>query len=213
MDASLITALAAVVGVIVTVWRQLAQQAADRRLRLDDKFTSIVAELGGQSTAIQASAAVSITNFLKPRYRDFHEQVLMVLLVNLKLDRTDVVNSVLIKGFEKAIRMRLRSAGGSGAQSRQGLSYRGYYRAASSLFVTAFRKAMRIPAKPARDRDAQSGVDLSHCNLYRADLSGLGLSNADLGFTRLQGANLTGADLSRAQGWRANLRGLDMIRA
>ncbi|GAG71227.1 unnamed protein product, partial [marine sediment metagenome] len=113
---TLITALVAITGVIVTIWRQIAQQEADRRQReneslrrLDEKFTSIVANLCSKNEAIQVSAAVSIISFLRPEYEAFHDQVFMVLNANLKLQHSKSLNKLLIKGFEKAIRIQLQS--------------------------------------------------------------------------------------------------------
>lgn len=190
--ATFLTALVAVIGIIITIWKQInersRQQELDRRQRgmdrkqreddslrrLDEKFTSIISNLGSESISIQASAAVSIITFLKPEYRVFHDQVFMILLANLKIPHSDSVNKLLIAGFEKAIRIRLQSA---------------------------------------QEKYEEFVLDLSGSNLFRVDLSGLNLSQADLGFAKLQGANLSNTNLSRVRGGEANLENARLSRA
>ena len=186
------TALIALVGIFVTIWKQIIersrQQQLDRRQReldrqqredeslrrLDEKFASVVADLGSERPPTQASAAVSIMSFLRPEYKVFHHQVFLILLANLKIEHDDAINKLLIGGFEKAIRIRLQSA---------------------------------------EERDELFVIDLSRCFLNRVDLSNLELKNADIGFAELRGANLTGVDLYRVRGMSANLEKARLSRA
>lgn len=187
--ATFITTLVAIVGIIVTIWKQIGQQEADRRQRendslrrLDEKFTSIVTNLGSESPAIQASAAVSIISFLKPEYKAFHDQVFMVLLANLKLQYSDALNKVLIEGFEKAIRIRLQSIQEKDEQFELDLS-------GSNLH-----------------RVDLSGLDLSQTDLGFAKLQGANLTNANLRRVRGWRVNLENARLSRANLEEARFR-------
>lgn len=186
--ATLITALVAVIGVIVTVWKQLSQQEADRRRRFDEKFTSIVANLGAESPTIKASAAVSIVSFLKPEYEVFHDQVFMVLLANLKLEHSDVLNKLLVNGFEKAIRIVLQSAKDKDAQFELDLSRCNLYRV------------------------DLSGLDLTQADLGFAKLQGANLTDAILRRVRgweahLENARVSRANLEEARFQRACFRG------
>jgi uncharacterized protein YjbI with pentapeptide repeats len=180
--ATLITALVAVVGVIVTVWKQLAQQEADRRRQLDERFTSIVANLGSNSPAIQASAAVSIISFLKPEYKAFHGQVFMVLLANLKLEHDDVINRLLITGFQKVIRIQSQSA-----------------KDKDTLFELDLSRSNLCHAD-------LSGLDLRQADLGFAKLQGANLANTNLRRVRGWESNMERARLSRADLEEARLR-------
>ena len=102
-------AITALIGIFVTIWKQLAetnrlkelddaqrqrdseQRQLDREQRerenerlIDQKFTSIIADLSAESEAIQASAAVLIITYLKPEYEILHDRIFAVLLANLK---------------------------------------------------------------------------------------------------------------------------------
>ena len=218
MDPALIAALAAVVGVIVTVWRQLAQQAADRRNRLDDKFISIVGNLGDKSTAVQASAVVSIINFLKPQYRDFHDQVFMVLLVNLKLKRPNIINNILVNGFEKAAQMRLKPGRDSNTQSELDLSRCNLYHIDLSgldlsnvdLAYTKMQNSNLTGAILFRVQGIELNLEkarLSRANMEEARLNKACLRDAQLHDARLVSATLKGADLTRTEFYKAKLQG------
>ena len=218
MDPALIAALAAVVGVIVTVWRQLAQQAADRRNRLDDKFTSIVGNLGDKSTAVQASAVVSIINFLKPQYRDFHDQVFMVLLVNLKLRRPNIINNILVNGFEKAAQIRLKPGQDISTRPELDLSRCNLYHinlsgldlSNADLAYTKMQNANLTGAILFRVRGIESNLEnarLSRANMEEARLNKTCLRNAQLHDARLVSVTLKEADLTGAEFYRAKLQG------
>jgi uncharacterized protein YjbI with pentapeptide repeats len=180
-----LTALAAIIGVVLTFLKQIAERSRQQELdrlqreteslrRMDEKFTAIIMNLGSESPAIQASAAVSLVSFLKPEYRVFHSQVFMILLANLKIQHLAPINKLLIEVFEKAVRLQVQSA---------------------------------------QDAGEQLQLDLSRTFLNRVDLSGLNLSQADIGFAQLQGANLREADLSRVRAMKAHLEKARLSRA
>jgi hypothetical protein len=119
-----IAAIVALLGVFATIWKQFSeskrQRNLDRRQReldrdqreienqrtIDQKFTSIVANLGSENEAIQASATVSIITFLKPEYKILHDQVFAILHANLKIQHSDAVNQLIVDAFEKALRRK-----------------------------------------------------------------------------------------------------------
>jgi uncharacterized protein YjbI with pentapeptide repeats len=178
--ATIVTTLVAVIGVFVTIWRQINERELDRKQRedeslrrLDEKFTSIVSNLGSESSSIQASAAVSILTFLKPEYKVFHDQVFMILLANLKIQHDHAVNKLLIEGFEKAIRIQLQSL-----------------REKEEFELDLSRSFLH--------RVDLSGLDLSQADLGFAQLRGANLTDANLHRVRGMEANLEKARLSRA---------------
>jgi len=193
--ATIITTLVAVIGVFVTIWRQMNERQRDReqreddsRRRLDERFTSIVSNLGSESVAIQASAAVSIITFLKPEYKVLHNQVFMVLLANLKIQHSDAVNKLLVGAFEKAIRIQLQDLREQGEQLELDLS------------------------RAHLDRIDLSNTDLTGADLGFTELRHANLTDAVLFRTRgfgaqLEKARLSTANLNEARFREANFRG------
>jgi len=193
--ATIITTFVAVIGVFVTIWRQINERARDReqreddsRRRLDERFTSIVGNLGSESEAIQASATVSIMTFLKPEYEVFHSQVFMVLLANLKIQHSEAVNKLLVGAFEKAIRIQLQALRDQGEQLELDLS------------------------RAHLDRIDLSNTDLTGADLGFTELRHANLTNAVLFRTRgfgaqLEKARLSTANLNEARFREANFRG------
>jgi uncharacterized protein YjbI with pentapeptide repeats len=120
--AGVFTAGAAVLGVLFTFRGQRKEQARQAKLdrqqrkndreqrevesrrRLDERFSSNVADLGSKEEAVQAAAAVSLLTFLRPENADFHRQVRLVTLANLKVPHTAVVTKLLVRVFEAAVR-------------------------------------------------------------------------------------------------------------
>jgi uncharacterized protein YjbI with pentapeptide repeats len=179
----LITALLAVVGLFVTIWKQINQRNLDRQQRedesmrrLDERFASIVKDLCSENRAIQASAAVSILTFLKNEYKVFHDQVFMILLANLKVQHHDSIQKLLVKGFEKALQLQLE-------------------------YDTGNKKNKEID------------LDLSRAQLNHIDLSKVNLIGIDVAFSELRNSNFTESNLKRARGIKANLKGARLSRA
>lgn len=193
--ATLLTAIVAVVGVFVTIWKQIIenrtqreselrererereQREAESRREWDAKFNSIVENLGSESEAVRISAALSLLTYLKPEYEDYHDRVFTILLVNLKISHRQKFPE-----FHKSL-------------------------------VESFERAVRVKIETARQKDEEFRLDLSSTDLYRINLSGLDLSNADLGFADLTLANLINTNLWRARGIEANLERAKLSRA
>jgi uncharacterized protein YjbI with pentapeptide repeats len=207
--ATLITALVAVIGVIITVWKQLAQQETDKRRQLDERFTSIITSLGSNSQAIQAGAAVSIITFLKPEYKIFHDQVFMVLLANLKLKNDIILNRLLVTGFQKAIRIKNDLEKDKSNSDDFDLSYCNLYRIDLS--------GMNLSNADIGFAKLQ-GANLTNTNLRRiqgweSNLERARLSNADMEEARLRKAHLKGVLFHNARLVSADLRETDLTKA
>jgi uncharacterized protein YjbI with pentapeptide repeats len=185
--APFITALAAGLGVLATLWKQMSEQARLRRTeieqrrvedlrRFDEGFTRVIANLGAESTALRASAAVSLPTFLRPEYHDMHDQVLAVAIANAKqgVSQPEPVQRLLVRAIEQALRAR---------------------------------------TAPIPDTERGHLLDLSRTFLDRADFSGLDLAGVDVAFASLRNANLTGSNLSRLRGIEVALDGSRLSRA
>jgi uncharacterized protein YjbI with pentapeptide repeats len=189
-----LTALGALLAVIVTAWKviaenkrqkdldrkqrikELREREAENKRRADQKFTSIIEGLGSGNEAIQASACVSIATFLKPEYKSLHEQVFDILLANLRIQHGKVVSRLLVGAFEKALRIKLK-----GSKEKK-------------------------EKKVEEGDERKYGLDLSRSDLVQVNLSNLDLSNADLGYTQLCLAELKKTILYRVRGYKANLK-------
>jgi uncharacterized protein YjbI with pentapeptide repeats len=190
--APFVTALVAVVGVVLPIWtlsrernrqleldrqqreRELEQQRIESQRRFDEQFAKAVENLGSDNEAVQTGAAVSLASFLRPEYGIFHEQVFRLLCANLRLQQAEGPGRLLLEGFEQAIRLHLEAAAARGERPT---------------------------------------VDLARCVLERVDLSDLQLGGVDIAFANLRDANLTGANLERARGIDADLEGARLSRA
>jgi uncharacterized protein YjbI with pentapeptide repeats len=183
--APFLTAIVALLGVFITLWRHLSEQRRQRDLdrknletdrirRFNEKFNAVVENLGSESQAIQASAAVSIQTFLKPEYSEFHDQVFLILLANLKVQHNEVIQQLLTAGFEKAIRVK-------------------------SDVIAAQNEQID-------EKDEKIVLDLSGCALDGANLMKINLGWANLRKASLQHANLKDACLIRVKGEGAKLQ-------
>ncbi len=119
--ATLLTAIVAVAGVFITIWKQFLERQRDReqretesKRRFDEEFSSIIANIGSENTSLQVSATISLMTFLRDEYVAFHEQVYLVLLANLKVKHKLQINRLLIQAFEKAFRLKVASLAGKG---------------------------------------------------------------------------------------------------
>jgi uncharacterized protein YjbI with pentapeptide repeats len=246
---TLATVLVAIVGLIATLWRQVSESSRERTLdrlqrerdreqkeldrqqreddgrrRLEEKFTAIVSNLGSDSTSIQASAAVSIMTFLKPEHKDFHTQVFLILLANLKVQHSRTsATTTQPQGLLQALFATFahERGGREGGESGKSSGQMGPGKSKTSepnetltnLLIAAFQKAIRTQRPPAADKAEQLPVDLSRSCLNRADLSNLNLRNVDLAFSELRSANLTDSDLFRVRGFEVHLEKARLSRA
>ena len=168
------TSIVALFGVLITLSKHLSEQSrqrsldrdhleADRIQRFNEKFTTVIENLGSQSVSIQASAAVSILTFLRPEYAEFHEQVFLLLVANLKVGHNDVIQGLLTKGFEKAVRLQADKIAS---------------------------KNNKIKEKDDKIVLDLSGCTLVYANLSKIDLGWADLRNSSLKYANIRDANL-----------------------
>lgn len=188
-----VTALVAVIGIFLTLWKQISETASQRSersrqheldreqrerelmRRFDEQFNEIVARLSSADPATRAAAAPQLATFLRPEYSQFHEQTFNLLLAALRFPRHDVSDSILSRTFEAALRQQLP----------------------------------RI-----RTRTTHASLDLSHCYVADIDLSRLDLSRGDVAAADLHNSDLTESTLIRLAGdHETNLEGAILRRA
>jgi uncharacterized protein YjbI with pentapeptide repeats len=108
--APLVTALIALLGVVLTVWKLLVQRSteikqrdSEAKRRVEDQFAANLAQLGADGTAEKAGAAASIVTYLAPSYKSFHHQVRVAVLTNLKLPQEEPVRKLLARVYVEAM--------------------------------------------------------------------------------------------------------------
>jgi hypothetical protein len=179
--ATFITAIIALMGVFITVWKHISesnrQREADRRQleidqvrRFDEKFNQIVEGLGSPNQATQAGAAISILTYLRPEYSAFHEQVFLILIATLKHTHDETTNSLLVRAFEDSIRGKA--------------------------------KEIEKQNNNIDEKEGKISLDISHSSLTMVHLPGINLSWANVQESKLEYANFRGGCLQRlrAQG-------------
>lgn len=218
--ATIITIVVALVGAFATIWKQIAEQRQEReqretesRRRMDDKFTSIVKDLGSENPSLQVSAAVSLMTFLREEYAAFHEQVYLVLLANLKVKHEVQLNRLLIQAFTQALRLRI---------ARQPLTETEPLDLTNTNLYRVDLEGFELPYTDIAFADMQL-ANLREANLFRvkgyqANLSKASLTRANLGEARLAEANLSGchfheSNLVSTTMKKANLNGAEFYEA
>jgi uncharacterized protein YjbI with pentapeptide repeats len=216
--------------------RQLDREQRERENQrlIDQKFTSIIADLSAESEAIQASAAVLIITYLKPEYEILHDRIFAVLLANLKITHSDAVNRLISEAFEKALRIKLSKDDKFELNiSRtklirldlEGLDFSGIEVDIAFADLTDANlkdtklngllgievilnkaKLSRAELKKARLNKAQcEGAHFHNSVLISATLKGAILKKAEFMQAQLQAAHFEGADLTGAKFENANI--------
>jgi uncharacterized protein YjbI with pentapeptide repeats len=238
--AGLVAGVAALIGVFVTYRSQKRDESRQRKLdreqrererlqrddegrrRLDERFSAVLSDLGAESEAIQAAAAVSLLTFLRPGREDYHHQVRLVTLANLKVEHSEAVVKLLIRVLEAAMRTpepldaverdlshsSLRRIDLSGVDL--GGADLGFAKLQGADFTDAIlmrARGYRVQLQGARLcgpeadlREVRFGgkADLSDANLRNANLRAAHLEDAILGRARFQQSRLQSAHLERA---------------
>ena len=227
--AAIATAFVAVIGVFITIFKVLNERRADRKQRQEDstrrqeeKFTSIVANLGSDSPSVRASAAVSITTFLK--YKEFCDQVFMIIWANLKTEQNLAVNKLLIRSFEQAVRRRLKSAKENGETcildlsrtTLQRIDLSGLDLSDADLGYTNLENANCTDAILYRAKGWEAkcnGCRFSNANLSEARFKNAHFKMANFQDAKLMSARMEKTDLRKAKFNRAKLQSAHLNKA
>jgi uncharacterized protein YjbI with pentapeptide repeats len=221
---------AALAGVLVTIWRHNYEQANQRekdrnlretesRRRIDERFSTVLANLGAESEATQAAAAVSLLSFLQGDDTEFHRQVRLVTLANLKVAHSDVITNLLVRVFQQALRTRapfepveidfshahLRRADFSrldlsGADFRAADLSRANFEGARLRRVEGYQVNLQDAGLCETDLDAARFPEAhaAGARFYKANLHAVHFEDADLRNARFQQAKLPSAHFDRA---------------
>ena len=231
--ATLLTAIVAIAGVFATIWKQFSERQRDReqreiesRRRIDEKFSSIIADIGSDNSSLQVSATVSLMTFLRDEYEEFHEQVYLILLANLKLKHNLQVNRLLIQAFEKAIRLKVESLHKEDGSQGLDLTHTSLYRIdLSGMDLSNFDFAFaelelanletanlfRVKGYETNFRKAQfTDAILSEARLSKANLENAHLHRTNLVASNLKETNLRGAQFFQAKLQSAHLENSDL---
>lgn len=177
------------------------QREADSLRRFDETFAQTLARLGSESVAERVSGAASLLAVLKPRYQELVDDVLAVIVANLKLDQPDVVADLLRTAFERAMRLYTCD--------------REQTPPAPTLDL-ARTKLTRVDLEGIDLNGIVLDVafaDLSRANLTGLQLAGLRGYDVDLREARLSRSNLQEARLNAAKADRAQFHAARLVSA
>jgi uncharacterized protein YjbI with pentapeptide repeats len=218
------TVSVALIGTFITIWKQLVERQKDReqrkaesKRRLDEKFSAIVKDLGSENKSLKVSAIVSMMTFLRDEYSEYHEQVYLILLSNLKIKQDKECNRMLVQVFEKAVRMYRRQVEKFGEENHLDikdtclysidlagldLSYIDF--AWADLRYANFRNSDLYRAQGRNailDNASFTGARIREARLMDAQLQ-----NAHFHDTKLHSSNLKRTNFKNAQFFRAELQ-------
>jgi uncharacterized protein YjbI with pentapeptide repeats len=228
-------------GLVVTLWKNveerkqqrlenqreheaiLRQQRHETMQRFDEQFASIVTNLGSEKPATQASSALSLLAFMKPEYAEYSNQILLVLLANLRVDHPPEVNKMLVWVFERVVRQQFSSGRDedrelalrlSGARldriDLSGLDLTGVDLGFASLRGANLRDTILFRARGIEvvlDKARLSNANLREARLRGAHAEEAHFHDADLVSARLEEATLVKAEFQRAKLQEAHLDG------
>lgn len=192
---------------------EIDQRKVDSERRLDERFDEILVQLGSDSDAVQAGAAVSLLSFLRPERERFHQQVRLVTLANLKVIHAPAVIQLLIRIYEQARRPdetlqgveldfsgAILSGADLGGLDLTGAKLDNAKLDGANLTATTLVKAHGFDV-------CLDGARIgSSANLAQAELRGASCVGTIFHSTRLDSAKLHGANLTNAEFQGAKLQ-------
>lgn len=114
------TAILGGIAITATIWKQLAERSDQLREDREERdrenqrqalesLKRTVENLASEKLALRASAAATLTTFLRPEYSAYHDEVLLVALAKAKRGMEDDrnVRRLVTRALEVALRARL----------------------------------------------------------------------------------------------------------
>jgi len=210
--ATFITTLVALFGIYFTAQKQIADNRANQEQKdinkqheIDESFRLITSNFGSDKAEVKAGAIVSILTFLDRKYERLHEQVYMIILVNLKIDSHPLsVKRLLVKGFEQALRVHLSSI--KERDKRLKLDLSNTYLCNTDLSDLELNLAVLDEAN--LENANLTNTKMEKAKLYRIQGKGIKLERTD--FTR---ACLKEAKLDKAKIVKTTFAEADMVSA
>ena len=202
--------------------RERIQRDTESRRHLEERFSSLLTDLGSDRGAVQAGAAVSLLSFLRSAQGEFREQVRLVALANLKVAHPEPVRKILLGVFEQAIRLappgdRERDLSGADLTGADlsGVDFEGADLDDTTLVGAGLENAVlrRAHGTGVRLESAQicgSDTDLHAAELRNASAPNANFNEATLTATHLVDGDFRGARFQRAKLQAAHLEGSDL---
>ena len=200
----------------------------------EEEITALINDLTSEKEAIQANAAACLLDYLEPAYISFHDRLYRIYVANLKSDRSETVNRLLVKGFEKAIRLKFENRDENNTEEidithmhldRIKLPSKLNLRNADIAFSTlryAILKGLNLEGVKGYKTDlsfAQLGgsnlheARMQYAHFDNARLHNVKLTSADLKNAFFPNAEFFGAELQSAHFENADLRGANFTQA
>jgi uncharacterized protein YjbI with pentapeptide repeats len=195
------SALLAGVAVLITVWKQISERSDQLRQDREERerehqrqfaesFKTTVENLAGDKPSLRASAAATLSTFLRPEYSDYQRDVLLVAIAKSKegMEDSPTVTRLIVRAVELALRAQLPT------------------------IPTGERRYFLDLSHCQLRRIDLSGLDLTEADIGYADfhdanLTGIKLVGAQGIKVRLEGARLGAIGDRRADLQNARLRG------
>lgn len=194
--APFVTALVAVAAFAAGFWKQqndksrqarqdLGQRALEVQSRFDGQFAAATANLGSESTGLQAAGASSLLRLQRGDNADFQLEIILFCSAQLRIGVAERVRRIVTEVLEKALRATLSPDGSAGRLGELSL---------------ADAEAPRLDLAGLKMRNI-------HVDLSGAKLQGAHLREADLWKVTAESVDLSGADCAKTNFGPALLNG------
>jgi uncharacterized protein YjbI with pentapeptide repeats len=220
--------------------RMLEDQRASREQeheealrRFDGNLSMVITNLGSESETLQVNAAAALATYLRPRYVEFHADLLVVLTANLRLRPKASVARVLRSDVERLLRIMFADPEAYGDSFPRDLDFSRASLQRLDVSAIDFRgmvmdvafadlsEARLVNAKLFRLRGREvileraycSRVTLGEARLDGAHCRGAIFHSADLVSASLKQADLSGAQFQGALMQEVHLEGATLVGA
>jgi uncharacterized protein YjbI with pentapeptide repeats len=216
----LITAVAAVFGLLLSASQWLESAESTRRLRVEERLDRSLTLMGGESPATRLAAVVSLSSFLKED-KEHAPQVLQALTNALAIEESLTVRNAIIAAIERleppdTSAAELSHALDSLVLVSRGLTQEGdlWTSRRSSVYVTPNHATVESRALSVATAIAgllhkgARSADMSRIYLSAVDLSGLNLAGIKLDDSILAWTDFSHAELKNTSFKDADLEGV-----
>jgi len=209
------------------------QQEEESLRRFDANLSTVITNLGATSKTLQVNAAASVGTYIKPRYAEFHSDLLLVVAANLRLRPSAAVARVLRSDLERLLRLVFADPEAYGddlpreldltraSLQRLDVSAVDFRGVVVDVAFADMSDARLAEAKLFRMRGREARLERAYCSraaLGEARLDGafcrnVVLHNATLVSASMKHADLRGAQFQEASMQEAHLEGANLVGA
>jgi uncharacterized protein YjbI with pentapeptide repeats len=206
------------------------QQEQESLRRFDTNLSMVITNLGAASETLQVNAAAALATYIKPRYAEFHCDLLLVVAANLRLRPSAAVTRALRSDLERLLRLVFGDPEAYGDDLPRDLDLSRASLERLDVSAVDFRgvvvdvafadmsEARLAGAKLFRMRGREVHLERAYCSravLGEARLDGaycgnVVLHNANLVSASLKHADLRGAQFQEASMQEAHLEGANL---